>query len=58
MSKEDRDRADARFNKAARSANDAKVVVLRESGGPSIPETLEINRRGRSVLGRPVKAGR
>ena len=26
MSKEDRDRADARFNKAARAANDAKVV--------------------------------
>ena len=25
MSKEDRDRADARFNKAARAANDAKV---------------------------------
>jgi hypothetical protein len=26
MTKEDRDRADARFNKAARAANDAKVV--------------------------------
>ncbi len=26
MSKEDRDRADARFNKAARAASDAKVV--------------------------------
>ncbi len=26
MSKEDRDRADARFNKAARAANEAKVV--------------------------------
>ena len=26
MSKEDRDRADARFNKAARAANDAKIV--------------------------------
>ncbi len=26
MSKEDRDRADARFNKAARAANDANVV--------------------------------
>ena len=26
MSKEDRDRADARFSKAARAANDAKVV--------------------------------
>ena len=26
MTKEDRDRADARFNKASRAANDAKVV--------------------------------
>jgi len=26
MTKEDRDRADARFNKAARAANDAKIV--------------------------------
>jgi hypothetical protein len=33
------------------------LVILRESGGPSIPEALEIDRRRLSVLARPVKPG-
>jgi hypothetical protein len=33
------------------------VVVLRESGGPSIPETSVIEPRSLGVLGRPVKPG-
>ena len=40
---------------SGRSRATTITVILRESGGSSIPKKLGINNNGRSVLGRPVK---
>jgi hypothetical protein len=42
-------------NKIVTSRAKAAAVVLRESGGPSIPEKSVVNRNRRGVLDRPVK---